>query len=34
LENVTDERYLANTTFGYLEFGAPHTLFASVEIAF
>lgn len=34
LENVTDERYLANTTFGYLEFGAPRTLFASVEIAF
>jgi iron complex outermembrane recepter protein len=34
LENVTDERYLANTTWGYLEFGAPRTLLASVEIAF
>lgn len=34
VENLTDARYLANTTFGTLNFGAPLTFKASVTVDF
>lgn len=34
VENLTDERYLANTTWGSLQFGAPLTVKASVNFNF
>ncbi len=34
VENVTDEVYLANTTFGYLNFGAPRTVKFSATFDF
>lgn len=34
VENLADKRYLANTTWGSLQFGAPRTAFASVSLDF
>lgn len=34
VENLADERYLANTTWGYLDFGAPRTVKLAVELDF
>lgn len=34
VENLTDKEYLANTSFGYLNFGDPITVKASVEFEF
>lgn len=34
VENLTDKRYLASTTWGSLQFGAPRTAFASVSLDF
>ncbi|MES2821104.1 MAG: TonB-dependent receptor [Pseudomonadota bacterium] len=34
VENVSNERYLVNTTYGALDFGAPRTVKASVELNF
>ncbi len=34
VENLTDEVYLANTTFGYLNFGTPRTVKLSLTVDF
>lgn len=34
IENLTDKRYLSNTTFGALQFGAPRTVRLSANLSF